>query len=57
MQMAGAHEIYVLGGMQAVGAMALGTQTVRPVDMLVGPGNAFLALSGSICSPVRPGPG
>ena len=55
--MAGAHEIYVLGGMQAVGAMALGTQTVRPVDMLVGPGNAFLALSGSICSPVRPVPG
>ena len=43
MQMAGAHEIYVLGGMQAVGAMALGTQTIQPVDMLVGPGNAFVA--------------
>lgn len=43
MQMAGAHEIYVLGGMQAVGAMALGTETIKPVDMLVGPGNAFVA--------------
>ncbi|MFC5386669.1 histidinol dehydrogenase [Aquamicrobium segne] len=41
--MGGAHEIYVLGGMQAVGAMALGTQTIRPVDMLIGPGNAFVA--------------
>jgi sulfopropanediol 3-dehydrogenase len=35
--------IYVLGGMQAVGAMALGTETIKPVDMLVGPGNAFVA--------------
>ena len=43
MQMAGAHEIYVLGGMQAVGAMAIGTETIKPVDMLVGPGNAFVA--------------
>ena len=43
MQKAGAHEIFVLGGMQAVGAMALGTQTIKPVDMLVGPGNAFVA--------------
>jgi len=43
MQLAGAHEIYVLGGMQAVGAMALGTETIKPVDMLVGPGNAFVA--------------
>ena len=43
MQMGGAHEIYVLGGMQAVGAMALGTETIKPVDMLVGPGNAFVA--------------
>ena len=43
MQMAGAHEIYVLGGIQAVGAMALGTETIQPVDMLVGPGNAFVA--------------
>lgn len=43
MQMAGAHEIYVLGGMQAVGAMAIGTETIKPVDMLVGPGNAYVA--------------
>ncbi len=43
MHMGGAHEIYVLGGMQAIGAMALGTQTIRPVDMLIGPGNAFVA--------------
>ncbi|MCB1313350.1 MAG: histidinol dehydrogenase, partial [Sedimentitalea sp.] len=43
MHLGGAHEIYVLGGMQAVGAMALGTQTIAPVDMLVGPGNAFVA--------------
>ena len=43
MQMGGAHEIYVLGGIQAVGAMALGTETIQPVDMLVGPGNAFVA--------------
>lgn len=43
MHMGGAHEIYVLGGMQAVGAMALGTETIRPVDMLVGPGNAYVA--------------
>ncbi len=43
MQLGGAHEIYVLGGIQAVGAMALGTETIQPVDMLVGPGNAFVA--------------
>ena len=41
--MAGAHEIYVLGGIQAVGAMAIGTETIDPVHMLVGPGNAFVA--------------
>ena len=41
--MAGADEIYALGGIQAVGAMALGTQSIAPVDMLVGPGNAFVA--------------
>lgn len=41
--MAGAHEIYCLGGIQAIGAMALGTQRIAPVDMLVGPGNAFVA--------------
>ncbi|MEI5668409.1 histidinol dehydrogenase [Bosea sp. CCNWLW174] len=39
----GAHEIYVLGGIQAVGAMALGTETIEPVHMLVGPGNAYVA--------------
>jgi sulfopropanediol 3-dehydrogenase len=43
MHLGGAHEIYVLGGMQAVGAMALGTATIAPVDMIVGPGNAFVA--------------
>ncbi len=41
--LAGANEIYVLGGIQAVGAMALGTGSIAPVDMLVGPGNAFVA--------------
>jgi sulfopropanediol 3-dehydrogenase len=41
--MGGADEIYCLGGIQAVGAMALGTQSIRPVDILVGPGNAFVA--------------
>jgi sulfopropanediol 3-dehydrogenase len=43
MKLGGAHEIYVLGGIQAVGAMALGTETIKPVHMLVGPGNAFVA--------------
>lgn len=43
MHLGGAHEIYVLGGIQAIGAMAIGTETIRPVDMLVGPGNAFVA--------------
>jgi sulfopropanediol 3-dehydrogenase len=43
MQLGGAHEIYVLGGMQAVGAMAIGTETIQPVDMIVGPGNAYVA--------------
>ena len=41
--MAGADEIYALGGIQAVGAMAIGTESIRPVDILVGPGNAFVA--------------
>ena len=41
--LAGADEIYVLGGIQAVGAMALGTQSTKAVDMLVGPGNAYVA--------------
>lgn len=43
MHRAGAHEIYVLGGMQAIGAMALGTESIAAVDMLVGPGNSFVA--------------
>ena len=43
MHLGGAHEIYVMGGIQAVGAMAIGTETVEPVHMLVGPGNAFVA--------------
>jgi sulfopropanediol 3-dehydrogenase len=41
--MAGADKIYALGGIQAVGAMALGTESIDSVDMLVGPGNAFVA--------------
>ncbi len=41
--LAGADEIYVLGGIQAIGAMALGTASIAPVDMLVGPGNAYVA--------------
>jgi sulfopropanediol 3-dehydrogenase len=43
MHLAGADEVLVLGGVQAIGAMALGTETIAPVDMLVGPGNAFVA--------------
>ena len=43
MHFGGAHEIYVLGGMQGIGAMAIGTETIKPVDMLVGPGNAYVA--------------
>ncbi|MBT4739612.1 MAG: histidinol dehydrogenase [Rhodospirillaceae bacterium] len=43
MHFAGADEIYILGGVQAVAAMALGTETIAPVDMLVGPGNAYVA--------------
>jgi sulfopropanediol 3-dehydrogenase len=43
MSMAGADEIYILGGVQAVAIMALGTETVTGVDMLVGPGNAYVA--------------
>ncbi len=43
MHLSGAHEIYVLGGIQAIGAMALGTESIESVDMLVGPGNAFVA--------------
>jgi len=43
MHLAGADEIYCLGGIQAIGAMALGTETIDSVDMLVGPGNVFVA--------------
>jgi len=43
MHLGGADEILVIGGTQAVGAMSLGTETITPVDMLVGPGNAFVA--------------
>ena len=43
MHLGGAHEIYVMGGIQAVGAMAIGTETIDPVHLLVGPGNAFVA--------------
>ncbi|MDN8273126.1 histidinol dehydrogenase [Acinetobacter baumannii] len=41
--LAGANEIYCLGGVQAIGAMAIGTESIAPVDILVGPGNAFVA--------------
>jgi len=43
MHLGGADEIYVFGGVQAVAAMALGTETIAPVDMLIGPGNAYVA--------------
>ncbi len=43
MHLAGADEILVLGGVQAIGAMALGTASIAAVDMLVGPGNAYVA--------------
>jgi len=43
MHFGGADDIYVLGGVQAVAAMALGTETIDPVDMIVGPGNAYVA--------------
>jgi sulfopropanediol 3-dehydrogenase len=43
MHLAGADEIYVLGGVQALAAMALGTETIPPVDLIVGPGNAYVA--------------
>ena len=43
MHFGGADDIYVLGGVQAVAAMALGTESIAPVDMIVGPGNAYVA--------------
>src|SRR3546814_3120024 len=41
--LAGADEIYCLGGVQAVAALAIGTESICPVDLIVGPGNAFVA--------------
>jgi sulfopropanediol 3-dehydrogenase len=43
MHLAGADEIYVLGGVQAIAAMAVGTETIRATDMVAGPGNAYVA--------------
>ena len=43
MHFGGADEIFVLGGVQAVAPMALGAESIKPVDMIVGPGNAYLA--------------
>lgn len=43
MAMAGADEIYILGGVQAIAAMALGTESIESVDMIVGPGNSYVA--------------
>ncbi|MFC4454267.1 histidinol dehydrogenase [Deinococcus sonorensis] len=43
MHLAGADEIYIMGGVQALAALALGTERIQPVDMLVGPGNAYVA--------------
>src|SRR5918999_500639 len=43
MVLGGADEIHVIGGVQAIAAMALGTETIKPVDMLCGPGNAYVA--------------
>ena len=43
MKLAGADEIYILGGIQAIAAMAIGTETIAPVAMIAGPGNAFVA--------------
>ena len=43
MHLAGADEIYILGGIQAVSAMAVGTETLPASDMVVGPGNAYVA--------------
>ncbi|HYE07401.1 MAG TPA: histidinol dehydrogenase [Planctomycetota bacterium] len=61
MALAGADEIYVLGGVQAVAAMALGAGALAPVDMLVGPGNAYVAeaklqLFGEVGIDLRAGP-
>src|SRR5437773_6132004 len=42
MHLAGADEIYCLGGVQAIAALALGTETIAPVDVIAGPGNAYV---------------
>lgn len=59
--MAGADAIYALGGIQAIGAMAIGTASIDPVDILVGLGNAFVAeakrqLFGRVCIDLFAGP-
>jgi sulfopropanediol 3-dehydrogenase len=61
MYLAGADEIYVLGGVQAIAALALGTETIAPVDILTGPGNAYVAeakrqLSGEVGIDLFAGP-
>jgi len=43
--LAGVHEVYRIGGAQAIGAMAYGTDSIRPVDVIVGPGNVYVALA------------
>ena len=43
MHFAGADEIYLIGGVQAIGAMGIGTEMIKPVNMIVGPGNSFVA--------------
>lgn len=61
MYLAGADEIYVMGGVQAIAALAIGTQTIDPVDLLAGPGNAYVAeakrqLAGSVGIDLIAGP-
>lgn len=61
MSMAGADEIFIMGGVQAIAALALGTQTIDPVDLLAGPGNAYVAeakrqLAGSVGIDLIAGP-
>lgn len=61
MHLAGADEIYVMGGVQAITALAIGTQTIDPVDLLAGPGNAYVAeakrqLAGSVGIDLIAGP-
>jgi len=61
MSLAGADEIYTLGGVQAIGAMALGTESMAAVDMIAGPGNAYVAeakrqLSGRVGIDLQAGP-